>query len=156
MGARVGSGALFRRGGVLPGACDEVVDGAVDVAVVAHHEGARGERDREGGDASQELRERLAAVGECLGSAVDDDELFVFFGGDAATEEAAVVGFVVDDVLESARDVCAVGVSCVEERAIGEIRKTKSGSRWVNSFRARRRPEKRAARNGKIRAASSR
>lgn len=120
LGARVGACALFGRGGVLSGACDEVVDGAVDVAVVAHDEGARGERDREGGDASQELREGLAAVGEGLGSAVDDDKLFVFLGGDAATEEAAVVGFVVDDVLEATRDVVAVGVSCVEEGSIGE------------------------------------
>ncbi len=99
----------------------EIVERAVDVAVVGDHESVRTNRDGDLADPSDELVKLRAGGGKGLRPTVHNDELVpVGITCNAAAKEPSVVGLVVNDVLESLGDVAAVRSLGIVKAAIRE------------------------------------
>lgn len=97
---------------------DEIVHSPENIAVVADHERVASHRDRQLGERSHQLRDLGAGYSEGVGHAVHDNELVVRIRRDAAAQEPAVFGLVIEDMLKSSRDIATMRISSIEQAPI--------------------------------------
>lgn len=95
----------------------EICDGAVKVGVVTDDQG--GVVEGELGKAVEKLGQFCEVCREGFGAAVDDYQRRSEIGGDAASQEAAVVRFIAENVFVAGREVRAMRLLGVEQFAIG-------------------------------------
>jgi len=100
-------------------ASTKVSHGPVDVGVVTDDERVLVNGNGRSVEPCQELPHRRPRALECFGSAVDDHELTVVAACHPPTQEASVIGLVVQDVGEALRRVLEVTALRIDQPTVG-------------------------------------
>jgi len=103
----------------------KIREGAVQIGIIADHDGVLGKRDRNRSHATDELGEPRAGHCQRLWPEVDDDQLLASRTDDTTAKKSPVVWLVIQDEFVALGHVARVSVTSVVQSPVGEDPKDK-------------------------------